>query len=160
QDIGSNVRNRRGVELHNMGDLDGDGDDEVLAAVEYLFDDQLLRILDAEPGPGGLTQIFDDQFDLPLPQGIGRGDILSFQALVGDYDGDGRRDVAVALTWEDPEIDSSLFGTLALWLDPALRDGNGPVLEPEEPQSPAPSQASRACGCSTQGPASGGLLLL
>lgn len=103
-----------------------------------------------------------ETFDLPLPPGVRENELLSFQSLVGDYDGDGWRDVAVAMTWEDPDVDSLERGTLAVWLNPSLRDGQGTVLVPlpGAPGASAPlAEAPGGCGCATSAQGSAWLLL-
>jgi hypothetical protein len=111
--------------IENMGDLDGDGDDEVLIAGMDLLDPGYVRIIDAELTGGGLLQVIGPSFDLP-PIFLENETIL--KPLVGDYDGDGWRDLALMLA--EPEAGSpNLDGIIAIWL----------TTPPEGIQSPPPS---------------------
>jgi hypothetical protein len=156
------------VSLQGVGDLDGDGDDEVLVqGRDFLGDNLLVRFIDAEPTPDGLLQVVGPSFDLPVP--VERfQDNNYFRALLGDYDGDGWRDVALVMRWL--EEDGTLGGTISVWLGlspiqtaPALGDlshcqppeeDTGSTDDPEEP----PTEGTACLGCATTRPS--GLLLL
>jgi hypothetical protein len=152
QELGQVVGYWPGPSLRNLGDVDGDGDDELLALMNGL-----VSVLGAEPVAEGLLQVVGPSFDLP--------DTDIQDVWVGDYDGDGWRDVA--LVGAGPR-----GGAIALWLrlapetlSPAAPDDShclpphhdGPE-QPGEPLEQHPPQ-TRACGCATMQPSSAWLLL-
>lgn len=162
EDIGWYIGNQWGMSLQNMGDLDGDGDDEVLSVMEEDLDGTLFRILDAEPDAVSLFEEFGDSFELPLPAGLDDGDTTSRQLLVGDYDGNGARDVALVMAWTTPEDEYTLVGSISLWLSPAVEVVPGeqtsdtaapPGLLPVPDTLDPP--VGYSCGCGATGPSGG-----
>jgi hypothetical protein len=176
RDVGPNVGFAWPVlySLLGMGDLDGDGDDEVLAVGSNFADDGYVRFIDAEPTLDGLFQIVGPSFDLPVSN-----DIIesggNLQALVGDYNGDSWRDVVLILTWAEPN-DSTPHGIIAFWLTPPPEgappetETSGtpdlshcqppPAEEPPATEDPEEPPESSAClGCATSRPPGAWLLL-
>jgi MYXO-CTERM domain-containing protein len=125
----------------NVGDLDRDGDDEILLLMDGFVDGDEVRLLDMEVETDGLKKVLEPHFDLPIPAGAELDEGFP-QAVVGDFDADGLPDVAIALAWnvganEDSSDDG---GTIALWYGTTLHALNGDGPPDAEP-------AAEGCGC-------------
>jgi uncharacterized protein (TIGR03382 family) len=151
-ELGPYVNNRKGVYLQNLGDIDLDGDDEVLLTLQNFLGSGLLAIIDAETWQDGLTHPIGDTMDIPLPPGV---DMDIPWALVGDYNSDGLRDVALMMSWEASTVDEHHEGTIAIWLttqveampNPITADGSTSTEGPAAKEDPVSSGSSKGCGC-------------
>lgn len=114
--------------LRQMGDLDGDGDDELLYTTE-----SGLQVSDVEAVDAGVLAPVGEAFELPLPPNTGvvdgsieEGAVLGrLTTAVGDLNGDGRVDVAAAVSWLG--VGSVSDGaTVAVWSGPLFRSAGAP----------------------------------
>jgi MYXO-CTERM domain-containing protein len=136
----------------NVGDLDRDGDDEILLLLDGFTDGDQVRLLDMEVETDGLKKVLEPHFDLPIPAGA-ELDAGFPQAVVGDFDADGLPDVAIALAWNVGTTADSADdgGTVALWYGTTLHalNGDGP---------PAGDLGAQGCGCAQTSPSGTPLL--
>ena len=121
-----------GCSLESLGDLDGDGDDEVL--LQYGDGDGSpgdggVRVIEADPTD--LLGIVEPILDVPWPA----SGLLLVDAVVEDVDHNGVLDVAVAMRRTEAGVGE---GAVAFWL-------NGDIVS-QAPPVPAPrSPAPRSC---------------
>lgn len=150
--------NYRGVEITTLGDMDGDGDDEVLLLLDQYG--SIVRIVDAEPVDGdlGLRRDHLKALELPFP---GIQSFSHVDVQTGDFDGDETVDIAVSLTWES-EDESHLEGSLGFWFGSVLRGGTAPLVEVRDAVAEHREDAtpSAACGCAASRVAAGGVVLI
>lgn len=150
------------VKLERLGDVDGDGDDEVLFTTETG-----LSVIDVEPDDASVLSPVGEPFDLPLPPSVDDDGAVSEGALlnrlltaVGDLNGDGSPDVAAGVSWSGIGSVSD-GGAVGVWFGPLFRTGEGNA--PETPAAPepgaAPPERRRGCGCDAA-PGSGAEWLL
>ncbi len=139
--------------MEPMGDVDGDGYDDVLVAISYQETKQETSALHILTGANG--------FDLTRPllrlretsEQLGPVDLK--QVLTADLNGDGRLDVAMGRS-NGRELDSS---TIQVWFAPFLEPddpatdtgGSPPTAEPPATADAGPSKTGGAndegCGC-------------
>jgi hypothetical protein len=137
--------------LEHIGDVDGDGHDDVLLAIFYQETEQETSALHILTGANG--------FDLTRPLLRLRetseqlGPVERKQVLTSDLNGDGRLDVAMARD-NGRELDSS---TIQVWFapflepDPTLTDTAAATPADSSSSTAAPSKSRKSgdqgCGC-------------
>lgn len=153
--LGPEANNRYGWGLFNLGDLDLDGDDEVLLSMTNypVMGLSPLHILDAEPTSEGLARLVGEPLTLPLPEGA---DLEGAIPITGDYDGNGSIDLAVALSWSLADDDFGAYGELLVWLgpEPLVEEPPAGTGDTGTPSGQPPAEeppVGYACGCAHSG---------
>jgi len=147
-----------GRDVATGGDLDGDGDDDLLLSLNSLFDADApgtWLLFDGPLSAGGYTQ---DDADLALETAADAGTGTSASAWCGDLDGDGVEDAILADAFSNDGIADGgaaymIYGPL---LDVALTDQADAIFG-ETPD--AVFGGSAACGGDVDGDGEGDILL-